>query len=336
MSIAEVTKEVFDELLTRGGVNGAIPAYKAPGLDEIISRILGTGLKLSERTIRRYHLSLKTRGFVVLSGVSGTGKTRLARAYADAVEAKALLVPVAPNWTTNEDLLGYLSPLGGGYQDTPFSLFLRDASAEWKAATRENRMAWPYHLILDEMNLARVEYYFAKFLSAMEIRASEGSALIELAPDDVITLGPNLCFVGTVNIDETTHMFADKVFDRAQLVELSVAEEELADHLADSPFRGDLIAIWRVMRDVAPFAYRIADEIRSYVAESESVGVFWEEAFDEQLFQKVLPKLRGGDSRVEAALMRLLELTENKYPLTHEKARAMLDEFVHDGFSSYF
>src|SRR5262249_37302452 len=163
-----------------------------------------------------------SRGFVVLSGVSGTGKTWLAQAYAKAVGAAYCVVPVAPNWTTNEDLLGYKSPLGGGYQDTPFSAFLRDASTEWAASTRESRAARPYHAILDEMNLARVEYYFAAFLSAMELRARDGETPIQLAADDSVVLGPNLRFVGTVNIDETTHLFSDKVFDRAQLVELRV------------------------------------------------------------------------------------------------------------------
>src|SRR5262249_25555844 len=129
MSIVEIEQAAFDELLRRGGVSSGgdgvttlqIPAFEEPTLDEITRAILGEGMRLSERAIRRCHLTLKTRGFVVLSGVSGTGKTWLAEAYANAVKAKQLLVPVAPNWTTNEDLLGYLSPLGGGYHDTPFS-----------------------------------------------------------------------------------------------------------------------------------------------------------------------------------------------------------------------
>jgi hypothetical protein len=338
MSIAEIDKASYMELLRRGGILAGeqVPAYQEPPFEEIVRAILGEGMTLAERTIRRYHLSLKTRGFVVLSGVSGTGKTWLAQAYADSVKAKALIVPVAPNWNTNEDMLGYLSPLDGAYHDTPFSQFLRDASTEWQAAEREDRDPWPYHLILDEMNLARVEYYFAKFLSAMEIRARAGSALIELAPGDVVTLGQNLSFIGTVNIDETTHMFADKVFDRAQLVELNLSEDDLAKHLEGSPFRNDILAIWQIVRDVAPFAYRISDEIRSYVSQADALGVPWQEAFDEQLFQKVLPKLKGGDLRVEAALQRLLELTDQTYPLTHGKAQSMLDGFSQHGFSSYF
>jgi hypothetical protein len=337
MSIAEIGQSEYEELLRRGGAaEERVPSYREPPLEEVTDAILNAGLVLSERTIRRYHLSLKTRGFVVLSGVSGTGKTWLAQAYADAVNAKALVVPVAPNWTTNEDLLGYLSPLDRSYHDTPFSQFLRDAGAEWEIARGQGRTAWPFHLILDEMNLARVEYYFAKFLSAMEIRARAGSAVIELAPGDVVPLGSNLSFIGTVNVDETTQMFADKVFDRAQLVELDISRADLAKRLEGAPYRQDLLEIWGAVREVAPFAFRTADEIRGYVHEAERLGVSWQEAFDEQLFQKVLPKLKGGDLRVEVALQRLVEITADAYPLTHGKARAMLDGFAQHGFSSYF
>jgi hypothetical protein len=80
------------------------------------------------------------------------------------------------------------------------------------------------------MNLARVEQYFAKFLSAMELRAA-GESEIEVAPGELIDLSPNLLFIGTVNVDETTHGFASKVYDRAQLVEVEVTRELIAAHL---------------------------------------------------------------------------------------------------------
>jgi hypothetical protein len=311
-------------------------AYAEPSFEEIKASILGQGLALTDRTIRRYHLSVKSRGFVVLSGVSGTGKTWLAQAYAQAVGAAHCVVPVAPNWTTNEDLLGFRSPLGGSYQDTPFSSFLREASREWTASIRENRAARPYHVILDEMNLAKVEYYFAAFLSSMELRARDGETQIPLAPNDAVTLGPNLRFVGTVNIDETTHLFSDKVFDRAQLVELSVDREELARHIGDTAWAPTLLDLWDLLAEVAPFAFRIADEIGVYIAHAETIGVSWQEALDEQIFQKLLPKLKGGDSRLGPALEQLMELTATDFPLSHEKARAMNESYEQHGFSSYF
>jgi hypothetical protein len=200
------------------------PDYPEPSFVEIADAVAAEGLRIDPDVLRRYHLSLKTRGFVILSGLSGSGKTWLTSAYARAVGAAYQLAPVAPNWTTNEDLLGYFNPLENRYVDTPFSRFLREAATEATRAARAGVTAKPYHLVLDEMNLARVEYYFAKFLSAMELRARGESATIELAPTEYVSVPQNLVFVGTVNVDETTHQFADKVYDRAQLIELGISK----------------------------------------------------------------------------------------------------------------
>ena len=307
-----------------------------PALPEIIAAIRAEGMTISDDVVRRYHLSLKTRGFVVLSGISGTGKTWLARAYADAVGAESLVIPVAPNWATNEDLLGYRNPLDDEYRDTPFSSFLRRAKAEHTTAEAEGRPPRAFHLILDEMNLAQVEYYFAKFLSAMELRAHAGSAWIELAPGDEVLLPASLRFIGTVNVDETTHGFADKVYDRAQLIELSISREDVLEHLGARPYAEIVAEIWTLLREVAPFAFRVLDEITRYIEQAELLGVDWEPALDEQLLQKVLPKIKGTDLRVGAALAEFTELSADRFPLSFEKARLMLAAFNEHGFTSYF
>ena len=169
-----------DDLMPPPKQSGVRNDYHEPSFGEIASAIFAQGMSIEERDLRRYHLALKSRGFVILSGVSGTGKTWLTEAYARAVGAECLVVPVAPNWTTNEDLLGYFNPLDGEYHDTRFSRFLRSAAREYERAQAEKRRAKPYHLILDEMNLARVEYYFAKFLSAARGQAQDGTATVEL------------------------------------------------------------------------------------------------------------------------------------------------------------
>lgn len=272
----------------------------------------------------------------MLSGISGTGKTWLAEAYADAVGARQLIVPVAPNWTTNEDLLGYLNPLDQRYHDTEFSVFLRSAAEEHERARRTSAVAQPYHLILDELNLARVEYYFAKFLSAMELRARSDDAQIELAPGHVVGLPPNLKFIGTVNVDETTHGFADKVYDRSQLIELRIDAQAVLAHLGDELYAGIVADAWTILRDVAPFAFRVLDEITAYVEEAAALAVPWEVALDEQLLQKVLPKIKGTDQRVGTALRAFMDLSAERFPLSHEKASAMLKVFDDHGFTSYF
>ena len=157
--------------------------YSEPSFPDICKKVTAQGLRISESTLRRYHLALKSRKFIILSGISGTGKTWLTKAYAEAVEAEYILVPVAPNWTTNEDLLGYLSPMDNKYHETDFSAFLKKAEEEYQQAQAKQLTPRPYHLVLDEMNLARVEYYFAKFLSAMEVRMREGVAQIQLASE---------------------------------------------------------------------------------------------------------------------------------------------------------
>ena len=146
--------------------------------------------RIGDDLIRRYHLAASTRGFVILCGPSGTGKTWLAQAYAEIVGARTKLVAVDPSWSSNEDLLGYLSPLDGFYHHTPFSEFVADAAREWNSANGASRTAREFHVILDEMNLARVEHYFSRFLSAMEIRTRyradtlEERVVEELAGED--------------------------------------------------------------------------------------------------------------------------------------------------------
>jgi hypothetical protein len=319
-----------------GGENGTGESYAEPAFAEILKSVRKAGLKISEDELRRYHLSLKLRGFVILAGISGSGKTWLTELYAKAIGANHHLEAVAPNWTTNEDLLGYLNPLTDSYQYTSFTEFLREAAAEWESAKREKREATPFHVTLDEMNLARVEYYFAKFLSAMEERARDKTATIELAPGYSVLLTPNLRFSGTVNVDETTHVFADKVYDRAQLVTLTPSRDAIKSHMDGRPYQDTLIGMWDAVHVVAPFGYRVLDDIADYVTKSNDLGVTWEQALDEQLMQKVLPKLKGADQRVRSCLSDLVELTESSFPLTHAKATAMRDEFAANGFASYF
>jgi tetratricopeptide (TPR) repeat protein len=311
--------------------------YSEPSFTEICTNVLSQGLRIAERTLRRYHLALKSRKFVILSGITGTGKSWLTKAYAQAVEAEYLLVPVAPNWTTNEDLLGYLSPIDNKYHDTDFSTFLERAEKEYQQAQAAELTPRAYHLVLDEMNLARVEYYFAKFLSAMEVRMREGVAQIQLASEKQVLLPPNLYFIGTVNVDETTHSFADKVYDRAQLIELEAPRQDLYEHLGEVPYREMLMQIWDEVQGVAPFAFRVLDEIKTYVKEAEALGVSWQHALDEQLLQKILPKLKGADDRVGVALKAFVDIVkENDFPLSHKKATKMLETFNQHGFTSYF
>jgi energy-coupling factor transporter ATP-binding protein EcfA2 len=291
--------------------------------------------RISDSVIRRYHLAIGTRGFTILCGASGTGKTWLAQAYADCVGARTKLVAVDPSWSSNEDLLGFLSPLDGFFHGTPFSEFVKEAAREWEAANREIRRPRMFNVILDEMNLARVEHYFSRFLSAMEIRSREGSAQLDLAPGHHVELTPNLRFTGTVNVDETTHGFADKVFDRAQVLELPLPRDEVIAHLGDSPHAVILMGVWDALRPVAPFGFRVLDEISVYLMHSAEIGTPWRTALDEQLVQKVLPRVRS-DVSAGPAIDQFLGVLGDDYPLATAKAMKMNPNLDDHGYLEFF
>ena len=299
-------------------------------------RMTNPRFRISDSVIRRYHLSMATRGFVILAGSSGTGKTWLAQAYAEAAGARAKLVAVDPSWSSNEDLLGYLSPLDGFYHHTPFSEFVADSAREWNSSNQAGRLAREFHVILDEMNLARVEHYFSRFLSAMELRSRQGSAMLDLAPGHSVVLSPNLKFAGTVNVDETTYGFADKVYDRAQLIELPLRREDVAKHVEGMPYAGIVLAVADALHELSPFGFRVLDEIDSYVRGAAEIGTSWPVALDEELVQKVLPRLRGADSYLDEGLEAFLgALGDGEFPLARAKAEEMRTEFARHGFASF-
>ncbi len=174
---------------------------------------LGQGFTFPVHRLRSYYVALKTRPFVLLSGVSGTGKTRLAELLAEALTGhnptQFRLLPVRPDWNDSTALFGYQNILANRYVGTPFLEMVR------VAARPENRRR-AFFVCLDEMNLARAEQYLADYLSALESRARR-VPLGEGVPD--LILPPNLFVTGTVNVDETTHGFSRKVLDRANTLE---------------------------------------------------------------------------------------------------------------------
>ena len=214
---------------------------------------------------------------------------------------------------------------------------MQEAAREWTAADMAGRSAREFHVILDEMNLARVEHYFSRFLSAMEVRSREGIARLDLAPGHTVELTPNLKFAGTVNVDETTHGFADKVYDRAQLIELPLQRSYVVEYLEGEPYSELVLKIWDALRPIAPFGFRVLEEIRGYLAAAIDLGTEWPTALDEQLVQKVLPRVRGADGRLDEALVGFLSaLGDEGYPLARGKAELMREDYATHGFASYF
>lgn len=175
--------------------------------------------------IENFYLSLKSKPFVILAGTSGTGKTRLVRLFAEAIGANYKLVSVRPDWSDSSDLFGHVNLKGE---------FVPGAIIDYihEAAKPEN-INIPYFLCLDEMNLARVEYYLSDFLSIIETRHREDGRVVtdEIILDKAasvtygkVILPENLYVIGTVNMDETTFPFSKKVLDRANTIEFSYVD----------------------------------------------------------------------------------------------------------------
>lgn len=195
------------------------------------------GLIFTNQLVERFVASLTTKPFVICSGLTGSGKTKLAQSFVLWIcesEKQYKLIPVGSDWTNREPLLGYPNGLDPLYYITPDSGALQLII---EASKDENQFK-PYFLILDEMNLSHVERYFADFLSIMEsgdsIKLYSGNDRTNYDGNTILKeiLWPkNLFIIGTVNIDETTYMFSPKVLDRANVIEFRITPDDMNNFL---------------------------------------------------------------------------------------------------------
>jgi hypothetical protein len=215
-------------------------------LDDSDNYLRSKKLYFPKRVLRAFHTSLKVTDIsplVVLAGISGTGKSELPRRYAEAMGMHFLNVAVQPRWDSPQDMFGFFNYLENRYRATELGRALVQMDPFYKEPSRgwsppEN---WDHSLssqmllvLLDEMNLARVEYYFSEFLSRLETRRginrndpeSRRKAEIGLEvgsgknklPIMQLFVDRNVLFVGTMNEDETTQALSDKVIDRANVL----------------------------------------------------------------------------------------------------------------------
>lgn len=303
------------------------------------------GLYYADSDLVNFHVSMKTDGMVILSGLSGTGKSKLVTEYANALQissgdngsrSQVRFVSVRPFWADDSDLLGYADTVNNIYrpgdsglidtlidaQDNPDDLFI---------------------VVFDEMNLARVEHYFSQFLSVLEMDA--GTRRLALYNEQLesrlynsekypanITIGENVLFVGTVNTDESTYQFSDKVLDRSNVMTLEMIPFGSVDELTGNPIeRGKREAVkasdFQKMKKVNTDAQLTSGEKnmlwelhQAINAVDANIGIGWrivkqidkylmnlpvgidsftrEKALDTQIMQRVLTKVRGTEEQM--------------------------------------
>lgn len=208
-------------------------------LDAVQHRLLQSGLTYDPRKVLAFHTAMKvndTTQMTVLAGISGTGKTQLPRHYALGMGIGFLQVPVQPRWDSPQDLMGFYNYIERRFRPTDMARALYHLDTVHNSGGEfGDRMLL---VLLDEMNLARVEYYFSDFLSRLENRPPRGQvhddslrkdAEIELeipvSPPPRIFPGYNLLFAGTMNEDESTQSLSDKVVDRANVLRFAAPGE---------------------------------------------------------------------------------------------------------------
>lgn len=306
-------------------------------INNLIKKTKDAGLVYDERDLINFHTAMKSSNLVILSGMSGTGKSKLVQMYGEALGLDSYqlnIIPVRPSWSDDRDLLGYVDSIHNVYKPGDTSLIDTLVQAE-------KNIDKIYIVCFDEMNLARVEYYFSQFLSILEMDSTKRK--VTLYNSDLenklynadkypsqIAIRDNILFVGTVNIDESTYHFSDKVLDRANVITLNsqeltkikkvkfekqtrcneimfneynqykITQSEIT--LKDSEL--DLLDILnkeinKTNKNIG-VGFRIVRQIDLYLKNIPNDSILTrKDAFDLQILQRILTKIRGSQEQMQ-------------------------------------
>ena len=266
--------------------------------------------------IRRFISGLAVSHIIILQGMSGTGKTSLAQAFGSFIDNTSTIIPVQPMWKERTDLIGYYNEFTKKFNET---LLLEKM---YEANYSEDM----YITVLDEMNIARIEYYFAEFLSLLELPNPDERYIDVVSdkwPSDPeqlvngrIKLPANMWFIGTANNDDSTFAISDKVYDRAMILNLDtkserysapktnkvhisceqferLVEEAVAEYDISARNKKRLAQLdeYLISHFHITFGNRIMKQIRTYIPVYISCGGDELEALDDILAKKVIRKL---------------------------------------------
>lgn len=294
-------------------------------------------------TIRFFVSGFAASHFMILEGLSGTGKSSLPRYFAKFINANLLFVPVQATWRDKTNLIGYFNDFSKAYSETEFLTSLYHANYNPDMI---------HMFVLDEMNISRVEYYFADFLSVLEYPEEEWKIKIMQLPynfippakldDGVIQIPNNVYFVGTANKDDSTFTITDKVYDRAITIDFDNRNDAFnvnGDASTINLSRSALAKLYQEAKNnksyqmtdndyqkfqtISDYIYdqfditfgnRILNQISELVPVFVSCGGTKEEALDFLLSRKVISKIEGRfEEYVKNALRELLNLIHKTY-----------------------
>lgn len=303
--------------------------YEAGSCHQLIDAVNQSGYIFTSEQIATYLTAVRTKPFVILAGVSGTGKTHLPITLAESTGSDYIVCSVRPDWTDSSPLLGYTDITGKFHP----GILLDYAKKAMNDPDRE------YFFLLDEMNLARVEYYLSEVLSKMEtMEVNKDTDRLESEPlmpgvdgwSDVV-IPSNLCFVGSINMDESTQPISKKVLDRSFVldfneVDLSIAQEPTSGKIEPLPWDSkewgsdrlpmfgtiglepdEFTTVTEKLTDVNKimraggfnFGYRLRNEICAFIANSKNIDAVFSDddtnsgAFDIALKAKALSRIEG-------------------------------------------
>ena len=327
-------EETFDDNITLGVLSDKLRKYLAKQ----------EKLYFDIHTIRAFIAGLASSRLIILEGLSGTGKSSLARYFSDFISEDSYFEPVQATWRDRTNLLGFYNDFSKTYNETEFLKRLYDATYK------------PHHMnimVLDEVNISRVEYYFADFLSILEYPMDKWYLKIMQLPydfeapnhleDGILKIPSNTWFIGTANKDDSTYTITDKVYDRAitilfddQNIPFSVDEDvtkislsydklmELFKEAKETSSYQMKSEDYTKLRSLIEFTYnkfdltignRIMNQIDNFVPVYVACGGKKDDAIDFMFSRKVVSKLEGRfEEFIKQSLIELRSLIAKTYP----------------------
>ena len=333
------------------------------------------GFNYNGSLIENFYLGLKSKPFVILAGTSGTGKTRLVRLFAEAIKAEYKLVSVRPDWSDSSDLFGHVD-LNQKFVPGAIIDFVKQAELNptkpYFLCLDEMNLAHVEYYMSDILSAIETRRYESGMIITDPVvsYANYGNDTFSAGKYGKVILPGNLYIVGTVNMDETTFPFSKKVLDRANTIEFSYVDllsmpsfsTATADKIvvtneflvskyitlndcdaADREYIGSVCTTLSRINGILEIAnahigYRVRDEIVFYMLNNREADLLDDKvAFDNQIMQKILPRVQGSSESIKTMLGELLKICESeKYEFSAKKISFMIKRYEEDGFTSYW